>query len=188
MVKEKIMIKIEGMHCAAYARAIEKALKRERGILNVNVNFATKEAVVEYESKSISPRRITAVIRRTGYEPIEVFREGRSFKRISFEILGMRCASCAITIEKTLKKMKGVKSARVNFANKRATIEYDPSILSVIDLKRAIQNIGYDVELEEETDQSIEEMKNAYRRMVIAWAFTIPIILWMIPEMVFGLA
>ena len=84
--------------------------------------------------------------------------------------------------------MKGVKSARVNFANKRATIEYDPSILSVIDLKRAIQNIGYDVELEEETDQSIEEMENAYRRMVIAWAFTIPIILWMIPEMVFGLA
>ena len=39
---------------------------------------------------------------------------------------GMTCASCAMRIEKGLKKLPGVKDANVNLATEKATVTYDP--------------------------------------------------------------
>ncbi|MBK6316051.1 MAG: YHS domain-containing protein [Blastocatellia bacterium] len=49
-----------------------------------------------------------------------------SSERVDLPITGMSCAACARTIEKTLSKAPGVRSANVNFATSRATVEYDP--------------------------------------------------------------
>ncbi|HEX6778066.1 MAG TPA: heavy metal-associated domain-containing protein, partial [Ktedonobacterales bacterium] len=38
---------------------------------------------------------------------------------------GMTCASCAMRIEKGLKKLPGVIDARVNLASERGTVTYD---------------------------------------------------------------
>ena len=43
-------------------------------------------------------------------------------KKTIIRIGGMDCASCAMRIEKALKKMKGVGSAGVNFATEKAVI------------------------------------------------------------------
>lgn len=187
MAKEKTVIRIGGMHCVACAQTIEKALRKEAGIESANVNFATEKAVVEYDPNKVSLSRIAEVIREAGYEPIGIPKEGERTREVSLKIAGMSCASCAATIEKALRKLEGVKSAHVNFATERATVEYDPSIISILDLRKVVQDVGYEVESEEEVDKSIEEMKSARKRMLVAWAFTIPIIVWMIPEMALGL-
>src|SRR3989338_4545535 len=46
-------------------------------------------------------------------------------KKIILPIKGMHCASCAATIEKSLKRLKGVSSANVNFASEKAAVDYD---------------------------------------------------------------
>ena len=187
MVRKKTVIQIGGMHCVACAQTIEKALRKEIGIERVTVNFATEKAVIEYDPNKVSLNRIADVIREAGYEPIGIPKEGERTREISLKIAGMSCASCAATIEKALRKMDGVKSAHVNFATERARVEYDPTLVSILDLRKAIQDAGYEVESEEEVDRSIEEMESARKRMIAAWAFTIPIIAWMIPEMTFGI-
>ena len=187
MVRKKTVIRIGGMHCVACAQTIEKALRKEIGIERVTVNFATEKAVIEYDPNKVSLNRIADVIREAGYEPIGIPKEGERTREISLKIAGMSCASCAATIEKALRKMDGVKSAHVNFATERARVEYDPTLVSILDLRKAIQDAGYEVESEEEVDRSIEEMESARKRMIAAWAFTIPIIAWMIPEMTFGI-
>jgi len=187
MTKKKTLIRISGMHCVACAQSIEKALKKENGIINVNVNFATEKAMVEYDPAKVSLERIGDIIREVGYEPVGIPKEGEKTREISLKISGMSCASCAATIEKALKRLDGVKSANVNFATERATVEYFPELVSVLDLRKAVQDVGYGVESEEEVDKSVEEMGKARLRMLIAWACTIPIIAWMIPEMVLGL-
>lgn len=175
------------MHCVACAQTIEKALKKEDGIINANVNFATEKAVVEYDPSKVSVERIGDVIREAGYEPVGIPKEGEKTREISLKISGMSCASCAATIEKSLRRLDGVKSANVNFATERATVEYSPELISILDLRKAVQDVGYGVESEEEVDKSVEEMSKARLRMLVAWSCTIPIIVWMIPEMVLGL-
>ncbi len=64
-------------------------------------------------------------------------------KKAVIGISGMDCASCAVTIEKSLKSVKGVKSANVNYASGRALVEFDESSVSESDLARAVEKVGY---------------------------------------------
>lgn len=58
-------------------------------------------------------------------------------------IEGMHCASCAVTIEKALMKVSGVNTANVNYAMKRATVEFAEDKTSRENLRRIIENEGY---------------------------------------------
>ncbi len=188
MTREKKTIRISGMHCASCALSIEKALRKEPGVTGANVNFATEKALVEYETDKINLKEIGEVIEKTGYEPVGIQPESEKTKEIGLKITGMTCASCAVTIEKALKDLDGVKAANVNFATEKAAVEYYSQQTSILDLRKAVEDAGYGVESEEEIDRSVEEMRKARIRMLVAWGFTIPIIAWMLPEMLLGLA
>jgi P-type Cu+ transporter len=59
------------------------------------------------------------------------------------KIKGMDCASCAVTIEKALKKIKGVTNASVNFAAERCEVEFDNKIVNQDKISKAIKDKGY---------------------------------------------
>ncbi|HEB01466.1 MAG TPA: copper-translocating P-type ATPase [Candidatus Portnoybacteria bacterium] len=64
-------------------------------------------------------------------------------KKIILSIQGMRCASCAVTTEKAIKKTKGVISVNVNFASEKAQVEYESDKVSLEDLKKKVESVGY---------------------------------------------
>ena len=66
-------------------------------------------------------------------------------EKATLDIAGMHCASCALNVENSLKKVEGVSRAAVNFATEKAYVEYDPSALSVHDLERVVEHAGYSV-------------------------------------------
>ena len=57
----------------------------------------------------------------------------------------MTCASCVSRVEAALKGLKGVSGANVNLANEKATVTYDPAVVSVTDMVNAVRDAGYDV-------------------------------------------
>ncbi len=65
------------------------------------------------------------------------------------KIVGMHCATCAVTIEKASKKLNGVRNVSVSLANEEALIEYDPLKLSLKEVVNQIRKVGYDVYKEE---------------------------------------
>lgn len=174
------------MHCASCAQNIESALKHELGVISAYVNFATEKAVIEYDAERVDLKRIGDVIREAGYEP-DIVSTDREVKKVTIKITGMTCASCAATVERALQSLDGVKTANVNIATEKAVVEYFADQVSILDLRKAVEDAGYGVESEEEVDKSVEEMKKARFRMLVAWAFTIPIIAWMLPDMLFSL-
>jgi Cu+-exporting ATPase len=114
-------------------------------------------------------------------------------KKITIKIVGMDCASCANTIESTLKNAEGIINASVNFATEKATIEYNPQKLTENKLVTIIESTGYQTAketqaAEKEKTQEEKMMDAAKRKMFWSWVVTIPIIFWMIPEMVMGVA
>ncbi|MGQ9469749.1 MAG: heavy metal translocating P-type ATPase [Nitrososphaerales archaeon] len=78
-------------------------------------------------------------------------------KRITLQIGGMHCTSCAQTIEEALKALDGVYGANVNFSAAKATVEYDPSKARLADLEKAVTDVGYRV-LKDQVTLSIEGM------------------------------
>ncbi len=68
-----------------------------------------------------------------------------SKRYVTLPITGMTCANCVATVERNLKKLDGVRSASVNLATERASIEYDSSMLGQEEIVARIQRAGYDV-------------------------------------------
>ncbi len=64
---------------------------------------------------------------------------------ISLKISGMTCAACAQNIEKVTRKLKGVISSTVNVSIEKASITYDPSLVTQKDIEGVIRSIGYGV-------------------------------------------
>jgi Zn2+/Cd2+-exporting ATPase len=57
---------------------------------------------------------------------------------------GMDCASCAVTVEKGVVRLPGVRRAAVNFAAGRLDAEHDPE-LAVGEIEKAVRDAGYGV-------------------------------------------
>jgi len=183
---QKVLIPINGMHCVMCAQSIESALKEADGVIEANVNFATEKAVVTYDPSKISLDEIGKVIQDTGYEPVIIHKEAER-REVIMQIVGMHCAACATTVEKALKSLNGVQSAVVNLATEKARVAYDPGVVSILDLRQAVKESGYEVQTEEEVDRSVEEMEESHRRMLLSWALTIPIVVWMMPDMLLSM-
>jgi Cu+-exporting ATPase len=83
-------------------------------------------------------------------------------KKITISISGMHCASCVQKIESNLRKLKGVKSANVNIATERATIEFNEKITSEDKINDLIERLGYEV-IESREDEEIVDKEKAAR-------------------------
>ncbi|MFB3764495.1 MAG: heavy-metal-associated domain-containing protein [Methanotrichaceae archaeon] len=66
-------------------------------------------------------------------------------KKAEIKIAGMACAGCSGAVEKALRSISGVSMARVDLAAKTAFVEFNPLMLSLEDMKKAVQEAGYKV-------------------------------------------
>ncbi len=186
-------LEIEGMHCASCVQHVERALQGVPGVKRASVNLATERATVEYELGTVQPDQLGQAVKDAGYGV-----KSRP-QRVVLAVAGMHCASCAQNVERALQRLEGVSSASVNIATEKATVEIAPSQVRIEDLKRAVEAAGYSVasverpgaarRLARERERLQEDQRKverARRRMVWAWALTLPIMAWMIPEMAFG--
>ncbi|MCX8153232.1 MAG: heavy metal translocating P-type ATPase [Candidatus Bathyarchaeota archaeon] len=190
MVKKKIQIKISGMHCAACAQTIEKALLKTKGVAHARVNLTTETAYIEYDDDYVDEEKLKETIRSAGYDVAE------ELETLTLQIGGMTCASCVQIIAKALRNTAGVKDANVNLATEKATVSFDPAKTSYAKIKKVIEDAGYQVigkeekkaRFKEEVDKEQQTLMAAKRKVFLAWAVTLPIVFWMIPDMFFGSA
>ena len=67
-----------------------------------------------------------------------------------YAVQGLSCASCAHAVEVALQAVTGVKSAQVNLATEKVSLETEGSV-SPLDLQAAVQAAGYDLVLPQVT-------------------------------------
>ena len=104
-------------------------------------------------------------------------------RKETFPVVGMMCAVCASTVEKTLSAMPGVSAATVNFAASSVTVEYSPAETDARAMAQALGKAGYEMIVEEEAKKAVErqdereerDYRDMRRRVIIAWALTIPV-------------
>lgn len=65
-------------------------------------------------------------------------------------ITGMTCTACARAVERSVSKVDGVKSASVNFATEKLTVEFDEGKVDLSRIKEAVEKAGYGVQEDEE--------------------------------------
>ena len=70
-MKTKTTLNIKGMHCASCSASIERALKKQPGIVSIGVNLATEKANLEFDAEKINLNKIQKLIKKMGYQAEE---------------------------------------------------------------------------------------------------------------------
>ena len=91
-------------------------------------------------------------------------------------VIGMACAVCATNVENKLRQLQGVSSVSVSLATRTVLVDYDPTVISLEDMKCAVSNAGYDLVIE--ADRNAEEINHREytllcRRTILAWFFAL---------------
>ncbi|MFH0969185.1 MAG: heavy metal translocating P-type ATPase [Patescibacteria group bacterium] len=106
-------------------------------------------------------------------------------RTINLSLIGMHCSSCAAIIERSLRKVLGVKQANVNFAAEKAAIVFDENISSIADLVNAVDKAGYKAEevkaddTEYETRKRKQIMRDYYNKFTFSLILSLPMIYFM---------
>ncbi|HWR24991.1 MAG TPA: heavy metal translocating P-type ATPase [Methanosarcina sp.] len=175
MGTKEITLGVSGMTCSACALNIEKVLKKKQGVSSVAVNLELGRAKVIFEPSLISPKEIEEAIESIGYKVEK--------DKVTLNLQGMSCASCAANIEKILNKKEGVISASVNFPLEQAVVEFDSSRISVREIIASVEGIGYgasvraeNVEYEDREQISREsEIRRQRNNLILALILGIPV-------------
>ena len=175
---ENKVFSIEGMTCASCAQTVEQAAQKLPGVKTANVNLATEKMNIQFDSSALTEADIQKAVADAGYTAIS-----NTVKK-TFNIEGMTCASCAQTIEKATQKLRGVNLSSVNLATEKLVVEYDPGMVNLTDIIKAVMDSGYEAHEEVATADTVDqdkekkqkEIKSLWNRFLISALFTAPLL------------
>ncbi|PIF46512.1 Cu2+-exporting ATPase [Chryseobacterium sp. 52] len=132
---------VESEHCALI---VEKGLTQVKGIETHKIELNNRRAAITVTDNETVGKAVKAV-KDLGY--------GVTTVKNTFPVLGMTCASCAGSAESIARYESGVVEASVNFATGNLTVEYLPNMTDASQLQKALQSVGYDLLIVDETKQ-----------------------------------
>ncbi|QEH44371.1 copper-translocating P-type ATPase [Aggregatibacter actinomycetemcomitans] len=104
-------------------------------------------------------------------------------QKVSLQIGGMTCQSCASRIEKVLNKKDFVQQAGVNFASEEAQVTFDEKQTSVEQLIQIVQKTGFSAQLKPAQADLPQERKISWR-LILLWLINVPFLISMLGMMI----
>ena len=166
MSTRRAHLEITGMSCATCSGTVEDALSGLEGVEAASANFATDEGVVTYDAATTDLETIVEAVADAGFEV--------ATETTTMTVLGMSCSTCSGTVGEALEETQGVVSADVNFASDEARVRYNPADATLADLRRAVDDAGYEPVVDEaeadrtsQRERAVEAELARQRRLVI---------------------
>lgn len=155
----KATINIVGMTCQSCVQAIEGKISKVKGVAGIKVSLEKNNALMEYNSFTISAQKVCQEIEAMGFDA-SLARSGWQAKRnpsfteslVKIQVKGMTCQSCANTIEGKIGKLQGVQRIRVSLNSQEAVISYQPDIIQPEDLRKQIDDMGFEATIKSKPD------------------------------------
>jgi Cu+-exporting ATPase len=174
----RVALPVEGMECAACAVRIEKKLGKQPGVRSASVNYATGEALVEYDAEAVGVDGLAATVERTGY--------GIRTESLVIPLADHAEPPTAADVEAVLDRTNGFLRAAVDDEAEPpvAEIHYVPGVADPNDLVRRLEEAGVaepgaEVEAVDE-DAVLREREARYRstrrRMIAAAVLSLPVV------------
>lgn len=163
---------VESEHCALI---VDKGLAEVKGIESHRVELNNRRAAITVSDSAVVNEAVKA-IKDLGY--------GVTTVKKTFPVLHMTCASCAISTESIVRFTDGVVSASVNFATASLSVEYLPNMTDPQAIQKAVQSIGYDLLIEDESSQQEtlealhqEKFRQLKRKTILAVLLSLPVVI-----------
>lgn len=172
--RETIYIPLEDVESEHCALIVEKGLAQVKGIESHKVELNNHRAAITVNDDGVIGEAVKA-IKNLGY--------GVPTVKKTYPVLGMTCASCAGSAETMAKYAPGVVNAEVNYGTGNLNVEFLPNMTSSEQIRKAVQDGGYDLLLEEENKQQetleaihAEKFKKLKTKTIWAIVLSLPVV------------
>ena len=170
---KQVILPITGMTCANCVSTVERNLKKEKGVLIANVNLSSERATVEYDPNLSQLEGLITRVTKAGYG-VATGEADLLIKRIGDD-------NDARRLEHALKKIEGVLDVNINLSTERVRAQYIPTVISQVDLRKAIKSVGFEtVETSADAEDAEQiarqhEIDQQRRLLITGLIFTIPL-------------
>ncbi|KAM6413536.1 copper-transporting ATPase 1 [Rhynochetos jubatus] len=167
-----LRLKVEGMTCHSCTSTIEGKIGKLQGIQRIKVSLDNQEAVVVYQPHVITAEEIKRQIEAAGFtasfkkQPralklsaieLERLRAAQTkgsetalkessnvddTKTVVFRVDGMHCRSCVLNIQSAVAALPSVTGVVVSLEKKSAIINYNPKLITVDVLRKAVEAVS----------------------------------------------
>jgi P-type Cu+ transporter len=172
---KQVTLPITGMTCANCVATVERNLKKSKGVNSASVNLSSERATIEFDPTLSSLEDLIGRVERAGY--------GIAAGEAQFYLSHLSDASDTQRLEKVLRLVEGVVDVHVNLASEQAKIKYIPTLVSQIELRRAIQDAGFNTLVTEGDSVDAEgaarqqEIQQQRHLLIVGLIFTVPLFL-----------
>lgn len=115
------------------------------GVSGLHLNLRRGTAIVHYDASVTSLDRVESAMR------VEGKRLDSTYRHMIVPVQGMDCTDCALTIERSVSRMRGVQTASVNFASAKLAFEYDRQTTNPQAIAKRVSDLGYKVSTDEQS-------------------------------------
>ena len=173
--KETVYIPLEDVESEHCALIVEKGLAQVKGVETHKVELNNRRAAITVNDNEVVGEAVKA-IKDLGY--------GVPTVKQSYPVLGMTCASCAGSAESMVKYAPGVVNAEVNYGTGNLTVEFLPNMTNSEQIRKAVQDGGYDLLLEDENKQQetleaihAEKFRKLKNKTIWAVILSLPVVI-----------
>ncbi len=101
-----------------------------------------------------------------------------------FQVDGMTCSACSLSVEKAVAKIPGVANVAVNLLNNSMQVSYEDGSLSSKDIEKAVHDAGYEAQSLTNTTSSVKKglqetslspEEGMKKRFLLSLAFMVPL-------------
>jgi len=167
--KQRMSLKIEGMHCASCVATIEKTLLAKDGVIKATVSLLDEKAVVEYDPDFVNRADLEKAVDTTGY------RARRS--TMTLTISGEPTEDNWLQMTGSLKELPGVISAKPFPESKRLLLDYDEDLVTFKIIRNTLKELGFEIEDSEGTERDRESLAREKEIRYYTILFTFSLIL-----------
>ncbi|KAK2528786.1 Atp7a [Columba guinea] len=160
-----LRLRVEGMSCHSCTSTIEGKIGKLQGVQRLKVSLDNQEAAVVYQPHLITAEEIKRQIEAAGFTasfkkqprplrlgaidlerlrntPLKENSTGNDTQTVVFRVDGMHCTSCVLNIQSTLSAIPSVTSVVVSLEKKSAIISYNPNLIGIDGLRKAIEAVS----------------------------------------------
>ena len=171
MAKLKSMdLPIEGMHCASCVLSVNKTFEKVEGVEEVDADLSSNKLHITVNPKKVSYDEMERLVRNLGFE--------LHSDEMTLRIQGMHCASCTMNVENFLIRLDGIFDVKADLTSQSAKIRYDKSKVSLDEIEKVIESLGFEllgVEGQTEIDEEEiyqQDLKDKRNRIVVGIIFS----------------
>ncbi|CAM1319713.1 ATP7B (predicted) [Pycnogonum litorale] len=149
---ERILYKVDSIHCASCTRTIEDTISKLPGVITCDVSVMTGEAQVEYKTDKANPQFIWSIISKMGFTcQILKNNEGQPNDAhscsVDINVKGMTSSVCVEKVRTSLLMINGIEHVTPSLSNQSVRVQYDPLETGPRIIIRQIKDAGFETGL-----------------------------------------